>query len=172
MEEYAVILSMSSQAWLFLSAVILGAIIGVFFDFFRILRKTVPFLARRLVWLTDFIFWIVVTAVMFYFLQEQNFGEIRAFALIGAVCGGALYFAILSRYVMLVFVQAIEFIKKAVVAVVRFALWPVRFIWGKLRAPLGGLYRKIRSGLLRARRYGKIRGRKTVRSLFILRKKV
>jgi spore cortex biosynthesis protein YabQ len=75
------ILSMSGQAWLFLSTVLAGAVIGLFFDVFRILRRTVPFLAKPVaVQFEDLFFWLLVTGATFYFMLNQNFGEIRLFS--------------------------------------------------------------------------------------------
>lgn len=170
--DNVVILSMSGQALLFLWTVAIGAVIGIFFDFFRILRKTVPLLAKKFVSLTDLLFWLAATAGMFYFMQVYNFGEIRWFALLGAACGTALYFATLSRFVMLVFVHIIEFVKKIVAAALRIIFMPLRILFSWLTPPAKRAHAKIRSGLLRLSRYGKIRLRKSARNLFILRKKV
>jgi spore cortex biosynthesis protein YabQ len=172
--ENAVILSMSGQAVLFLLSVAMGAGFGIFFDFFRILRKTVPFFAQNtfIVQLEDFLFWIIVTGGMFYFMLSHNFGEIRLFSMLGAACGFGLYFATLSRLVMLVFVSVIEFLKKVVVAAFKIIIAPLKILFGWLSPPVLGAYKKVRSGLCRLFRYGKIRTRKISRSWFIIRKKV
>ncbi|MCL2578317.1 MAG: hypothetical protein FWE27_09805 [Defluviitaleaceae bacterium] len=168
------ILSMSGQAFLFLSTVLVGACIGLFFDLFRILRKTVPFLAKNslAVQLEDLFFWVIVTGGMFYFMLHRNFGEIRLFSVIGAVCGAALYFAVLSRFVIFVFVSVINYLKKVTATAIRIILTPLRLLFIWLSPPAKSLYKKIRSGLCGVFRYGKIRVKKTSRNWFILRKKV
>lgn len=167
------ILSMSGQAWLFLFTVAFGAGIGLFFDFFRILRKTVKFLSGGFaVQLEDFVFWLAVTGGMFYFMLHQSFGEIRLFSLLGAACGIALYFALLSRHVIFIFVHVIEFLKKVVYTALRIIFTPLRLLANFLVPPVKSLLQKIRSGLYRLARYGKISLRKTRRAAFILRKKV
>jgi spore cortex biosynthesis protein YabQ len=167
------ILSMSGQAWLFLSTVLAGAIIGLFFDAFRILRKTVPFLANSaVVQFEDLFFWIMVTGGTFYFMLNQNFGEIRLFSVIGAGVGIVLYFAAVSRFVIKIFVAVLEYMKKVVATALRIIFFPLRIIANWVSPPLKFLYGKIRSVLRGIRRYGKIRLKKSSRNWFILRKKV
>jgi len=170
----AAILSMSGQAWLFLSTVLAGACIGLFYDFFRILRKTATFLAKSTaaVWLEDFLFWVAVTGGMFYFMLNQNFGEIRLFSMIGAAIGAALYFAALSRFVIIIFVNVINYMKKVVATALRIIFFPLRILLNFLSPTFVTLCKKIRSGLCHLLRYVKIRFRKSLRNLFILRKKV
>lgn len=167
------ILDMGGQAWLFLSTVAAGAVIGLFYDFFRILRRVAArFNTAWLVQLEDFLFWIIVTLGMFYFMLNQSFGEIRFFSFLGAGIGILLYFATLSRYIVRAGVTAVNFAKKVVVTVVRIILLPFRIIGGWLKPLITPLVTKTRSGLSALARYGKIRMKKTTRSLFILRKKV
>jgi spore cortex biosynthesis protein YabQ len=171
--DSAAILSMSGQAWLFLSTVLAGACIGLFYDFFRIFRKTAPKLnASWVVQLEDLFFWLIVTFGMFYFMLNQNFGEIRLFSIMGAFLGIVLYFAALSRFVILVSVTVVEFLKKVVTSAVRIILLPFKTIANWLAPPINTLLQKIRSGLYRFSRYVKIRLRKTARNWFIFRKKV
>jgi spore cortex biosynthesis protein YabQ len=161
---------MGSQAWLFLSTVLAGAAIGFFYDAFRIFRITAPRFAKNalVVQLEDLFFWAAVTAGMFYFMLNQNYGEIRLFAIIGAIIGIALYFAALSRFVILIFVSIINYIKKVFFTAIKILLTPLRLL-KNLLIPLA---KKIRSGLCRLMRYGKIRIKKSARNWFILRKKV
>ncbi|MCL2199571.1 MAG: spore cortex biosynthesis protein YabQ [Defluviitaleaceae bacterium] len=167
------ILDMGAQAWLFLSTVLAGAVIGMFYDFFRILRRVATrFNTAWLVQLEDFLFWIIVTLGMFYFMLNQSFGEIRFFSILGTGIGMVLYFATLSRFFVQAGVAVINYVKKVLVTVVRIILLPFRVIAGWLSPLITPILRKIRSGLSHLARYGKIRMKKTTRSLFILRKKV
>ena len=166
MGEGALILSMSGQAWLFLSTVLLGAGVGLCYDVFRILRKTAPFLARKsFVQLQDLIFWVVVTIGFFYFMLLRNFGEIRFFSIIGVAIGCILYFATVSRFVIFIFVWVITYLKKALA-------FPFKLIYKWVSPFVSPLLGKIRSELRRASRYGKIRLKKSVRNWFIVRRKV
>ena len=115
------ILSMSGQAWLFLSTVAAGAVIGFVYDIFRILRKTVPH-RHWLVQAEDVLYWLAVTLLMFYFMLHSNYGEIRFFAIAGAAIGALLYFCSLSPPIMKASVSTIEFLKKLILTPIRFAI--------------------------------------------------
>jgi len=171
--EGGTILSMSGQALLFLSTVLVGGLIGVFFDVFRILRRTFPIFANSvIVQIEDIFFWAAVTGMTFYFMLNQSYGEIRVFSVIGAGIGIALYFATISRVVMKVFVSLIEYMKKVVTVAFRIILFPLKTVYKWLYAPIKWSGGKVRSVLRKIKRYGKIRLRKYSRNWFILRKKV
>ncbi|MCL1843025.1 MAG: spore cortex biosynthesis protein YabQ [Defluviitaleaceae bacterium] len=167
------ILSMSGQAWLFLSTVLAGAAIGLFFDVFRILRKTAPRLAASAfaVQLEDFLFWVIVTVGMFYFMLNRNYGEIRVFAVLGAFLGIALYFVTISKWVIFVCVAIIEYLKKVVKTAVKIILMPLRFLLNLVSPVFKKMWGKVRSGLCRIKLSGRIRMRKFSRNWFILRHK-
>ena len=165
------ILSMTGQAWLFLSAVMVGAVIGLFYDVFRVLRKTARH-NRLAVQLEDLVFWVAATGLTFYYMLHRNYGEIRPFILIGVAIGALLYFATISRWVIFVFVVIVNYLKQVIVAVVKIILVPVRLIAGWLAVPLGfaagALHKQARS----ARRYGRGKLRAAARDLGIVRRKV
>jgi len=165
------ILSMSGQAWLFLSTVLVGMAVGFFYDCFRVLRKVVRHAAIT-VQLEDIIFWLAATVLVFYFMLHRNFGEIRPFAFIGIVCGAVLYFATISKVVVKVAVIVINFVKKIIATVVGIIIMPLRFIFGAISPPVKKFCVSRRKNLRSAARYGKIRMKKASRSLEILRKKV
>jgi len=165
------ILSMSGQVWLFLSTVLAGIAIGVFYDVFRILRKTTPHFALA-VQLEDMFFWVTVTGAMFYFMLSQNYGEIRPFALIGAGCGVVLYFATVSRLILKFSVGLVNYLKKVFAAAFRIISLPVRFIWVHISPPVFKFTGNRRKDLHRIGRYGKMQIKKSTRDLFILRRKV
>ncbi|MCL2049630.1 MAG: spore cortex biosynthesis protein YabQ [Defluviitaleaceae bacterium] len=167
------ILSMSGQAQLFLWTVLVGAVIGLFYDCFRILRRVVPLLALPFaVYLEDFIFWVAATGGTFYFMLNQNYGEIRVFSVLGAGLGAVLYFVTISRLVMLVFVTVIEYMKKVIAAALRIIFFPLRVLVSWLSPYLKKIYKKVRFVLRSVRMYGKIRLKKFLRALLIVRRKV
>jgi len=165
------ILSMSNQGWLFLSTVLVGATIGLFYDFFRILRKTTPH-STWVVQLEDVLFWVIATGATFYFMLNRNFGEIRLFALLGTACGIILYFATISKIVLKISVTVINFFKRVIAAAIRIITLPLRFIFNLIAPPIKKFLFKRRKNLRTAARYGKIQVKKTMRNWFIMRKKV
>ena len=165
-------MTLSGQGWLFLSTVLLGAIIGLFYDVFRVFRKVAVHKGWA-VQLEDILFWTCATAAMFYFMLNRNNGEIRLVYMVGAACGATLYFATISHMVRKVAVAVINFIKRVVITAVRIITFPLRLFFKMLMPPakfLVSIFNKWRKSLRNAARYGKIK--KTMRNWFILRKKV
>lgn len=158
-------MSFGGQAWFFAMTVMTGAAIGLFYDAFRILRKTAPFFAKTALAVQDTIFWFGATGAVFYMILHENFGEIRMFAILGAALGVVIYFAALSRLVIFVSVNVIEFLKKVITAAMKIIFAPIIAFY-KWASP------KVRLGLSRLSRYGKMKGKKVWRNWFILRKKV
>ena len=165
------ILSMAGQAWLFVSTVLVGAAIGLFYDVFRILRKTTRH-RGIVVQLEDLLFWVIATGLTFYYMLHRNYGEVRLFALAGVAVGILLYFATVSRWVVAVFVAVVNYMKRVVAVAVRVVLVPVRLAAAWLAPPLARANAAARKKANKARRYGRSKLRKTARSWNIVRKKV
>jgi len=165
------ILSMPAQAWLFLSTVLVGAAIGLFYDTFRIFRKIMPH-STIVVQLEDLFFWLVVTGAVFYFMLHRNYGEIRPFTIIGIIVGAALYFATISQWVIKVFVAVINYVIKVFVSVVRIIFTPFRLFFTWISPPFVSFFRKRRANMQNISRNGKMRMKKSARNWSIMRKKI
>lgn len=103
----------TNQAYIFLIFVLNGIIIGLLFDFFRILRisfKTKDFVT----YIEDFIFWILTGIILLYSIFIFNNGEIRFFMFLGIIIGIILYMLIASKYIIKFSVKIIDFIKKLI----------------------------------------------------------
>jgi len=162
---------MSGQAWLFSATILVGAAIGLLYDIFRIFRKTAPHTGLA-VQLEDLLFWLTATGLTFYYMLHRNSGEIRPFALLGIGLGLVLYFATISRLVLVVFVSVVNYIKKVVAVVIKILLVPVKYIASLLAIPLGFAATAARKQGRKVKRYGKTRIKKTARDWAILRRKV
>ena len=162
---------MPGQAWIFLSTVLVGMVIGLFYDFFRVARKVAPH-AGWAIQLEDVLFWIIATGSMFYFMLNRNFGEIRMFSIIGAAIGVVVYFSTVSRLVLTISVAVINFVKRVVAAAVRIITLPIRFLYNILAPPIKKFLINRRKNLRTMARYSKNRMKKHTRNWFILRKKV
>lgn len=172
------ILSMSGQARLFLLTIAIGFFIGFVYDVFRIIRKTFhhpDFLTQ----LEDVLYWLLVTFVMFYFMLNKNYGEIRAFSIIGAFLGMGIYFLTLSFLVMKVSLTVIDFLKKVLSAMLTIILFPLKVIWKLLSFPLGFLrfvgrnfFLQTKKRLKKSHTYVRIKGHRLFRDLKIIIKKI
>ena len=88
-----------NQGYLFLIFTLDGFIIGIFFDLFRILRKS--FKTPNIVtYIEDIMFWILTGFLILYSIFIFNNGEVRFFMFLGIVIGIALYILTLSNYLI------------------------------------------------------------------------
>ncbi len=118
----------TNQAYLFLIFALDGAIIGLLFDFFRILRKS--FKTKDFVtYIEDIIFWVLTGFLILYSIFIFNNGEIRFFMFLGVLLGIAIYMLMLSSYVIKINVYIISIIKKFVVATVGVISKPIIIIF-------------------------------------------
>ena len=111
----------SNQAYLFLIFVINGIIIGLVFDFFRILRisfKTKDFIT----YIEDILFWIITGIILLYSIFIFNNGQIRFFMFLGVIIGVISYILLISKYIIKVNVFIINLVKKIF-------LIPLKFIY-------------------------------------------
>ncbi|MBR3163105.1 MAG: spore cortex biosynthesis protein YabQ [Clostridia bacterium] len=100
----------TNQAYLFLIFTLNGFLIGVFFDFFRILRKS--FKTSNLVtYIEDIIFWILTGFLLLYSIFTFNNGQIRIFMFLGIAIGIVLYLLILSHHFINITVYIISIFK-------------------------------------------------------------
>jgi spore cortex biosynthesis protein YabQ len=118
---------MSGQAIIFLLTVAFGLCVGLFFDCFRVLRRTLrhPWFLTQL---EDILFWIAVSLAMFYIMLNENSGEIRFYSILGVFIGMVLYFETLSRLVLPVSVKIVRFIKSVIITVIKILLAPFRLL--------------------------------------------
>ena len=66
------------QTYLFLMFLLNGLIIGIFFDFFRILRKSFN-TSDIVTYIEDFLFWLLTGILILYSIFTFNNGEIRIY---------------------------------------------------------------------------------------------
>jgi spore cortex biosynthesis protein YabQ len=117
--------SVSNQCLVFLSSVVFGGVLGFWYDFFRIMRKSMK-TGRVAAIVEDSLFWIVATAATFFFIFITNSGEIRFFIFIGAAIGSYLYFLTLSKPVIAVSVFVVNLAKTVVGFILRVLMTPLR----------------------------------------------
>lgn len=117
-----------NQANLFLIFVINGAIIGLVFDIFRILRKSFK-TSDIITIIQDILFWIITGLIILYSIFVFNNGEIRFFMFIGIFLGVGLYMLLLSRYIIKASVAIITFIKRIIAFIFKIIIFPIQNIY-------------------------------------------
>jgi spore cortex biosynthesis protein YabQ len=94
----------NNQAYLFLIFTFDGIIIGVLFDFFRILRKI--FKTKDFVtYIEDIFFWVITGIIILYSMYRFCDGEIRLFMIFGLIIGIGIYIFTINKYIMKIFLQ-------------------------------------------------------------------
>ena len=88
-----------------------GLILGIVFDFFRILRKNFKG-ASSVVWLQDVLMWVIMLAVVYTTLFITNNAQIRWYEFLGFGSGAAVYMVAFSKWIVLVSTAVISFFKK------------------------------------------------------------
>ena len=168
------LITVSNEAYIFLCSVIGGMLVAFIYDLFRIKRKTIKSSAI-VIYIEDFIYWVVVALVMFGVVYYSNEGEMRGYLFIGAVLGVSLYIFVLSKPVVNMSMFIIRFVTRVLRMIWLIVTYPFRVIFSVLRIPLSFLYRTVRGFMRKTGRYGKVRVEKALtwgRLLKNIRKKI
>lgn len=126
---------LTNQAYLFLIFTVNGIIIGLLFDFFRILRKTIK--TKDIVtYIEDFIFWFLTGAIILYSIFTFNNGEVRFYMFLAILMGVITYLLFVSKYVIEINVTIITFLKKAIKKIFYIVSIPFVFIFKMIKKVL------------------------------------
>ena len=101
----------NTQIHLFLIFIINGFIIGLLFDFFRILRKAIK-TSDFITYIEDALFWLLTGLIILYSIFMYNNGEIRLFMFLAIIVGILLYMTLISKFILKISLSIINFIKK------------------------------------------------------------
>jgi len=137
-----------------------GGAAGMFYDLIEVFRSNLRH-NKAAVYIEDILYWIAVIMLIFLFMLNENYGEIRPFAVIGFFAGMLVYNLVFSRVVTGVlngFIKVVKFIIKLSLEII---MTPFRLVWLIIGKPvlkagnvvlvyikkllhLGGVYAKIR----------------------------
>lgn len=118
---------LADQMLVFFLVIILGNLVGIFFDFYRNMRR----IWRLRHWgtiLGDAFFWLFVTGFSFLFLLYSNWGEIRLYVFIALALGLFLYFNFLSRKVSFLMTKFFQYLRYIFVTVRKILRLFVQFV--------------------------------------------
>ncbi len=100
-----------NQAYLFLVFSLTGIAIGILFDFFRILRRTIK-TSNIITYIEDILFWILTGVLILYNIWYFNNGEIRVYMFLGIIIGLLIYMSTLSNIVVKLFTKILRSVIK------------------------------------------------------------
>ena len=116
----------SKELSIFLSFFICGIFCGIVFDFFRAIRKNIK-MNTAFVFITDVLFWILVTLISAFCVFYINDGLLRTFVICAFIIGSVLYFFTFSRIIFFLFCKIIEIICHFINLFLKILLTPLKF---------------------------------------------
>ena len=95
------------QAYLFIVFSLTGVVIGILFDFFRILRRSFK-TSNIITYVEDVLFWILTGVLILYNIWYFNNGEIRIYMFLGIIMGLLIYMLTLSSIIVSLFSKILK----------------------------------------------------------------
>lgn len=120
------------QLYSFIIYIASGIIIGIFFDIFRILRRSfkTPDIAT---YIEDILFWLCSAIFLLFILFKFNDGEIRSYTVIGLLLGVLIYMLTISKYFIKLNVKILAFFKKIIKKIINIILIPIKVIFNIIK---------------------------------------
>ncbi len=123
---------MQNQINIFFLFILNGILIGLLFDFFRILRKTFNTI-NLVTYLQDIVFWVLTGVSVLYSTFMFNNGEIRLFMVLAIFIGIILYIVSLSKYIIKINVFLLTFLKNIFIKSMSILLIPIKLMQKSFR---------------------------------------
>ncbi|GAB6099787.1 hypothetical protein JCM16358_16660 [Halanaerocella petrolearia] len=99
--------SLRLQFFTFLNMIVVGMIIGIGFDLYRVVKSKFN-LQRLVVDFCDILFSVLVTIVIFMGLVYSNGGSVRIYAFLGVSFGLIIYYLLVSDLVVSIFNRIVD----------------------------------------------------------------
>ena len=115
----------NNQAVLFLIFSLNGVIIGLIFDFFRILRKSFK-TSNLMTSIQDIIFWIITGISVIFFMYNFSDGTIRFYMFLSLLFGFIIYILAISQYIIKIFVYIIKTVKTILNSIIKYITYPLK----------------------------------------------
>ena len=101
----------SNQVYVFLWSILVGGVLALVFDFFRLLRRKGN-TKNYIVYLEDILYWIIVAIIIVASAFITNDGELRGYMFIGYIIGAIFYLILFSNLILKFFGTILDFIEK------------------------------------------------------------
>lgn len=104
-------MNIQTQSFTFIIFILVGILIGIVFDIFRIIRrsfKTPDFIT----YIEDILFWIISGTLLLFCIFTFNNGELRLYLFVSIILGNLLYLFTLSKYFIKISTYLINILKK------------------------------------------------------------
>lgn len=127
-----------NQAYLFLVFSMTGVAIGVLFDFFRILRRSIK-TSNIITYIEDVLFWILTGLLVLYNIWYFNNGEIRIFMFLGIILGVLIYMSTLSNILIKIFSTILQ----TIIKILEIPIKAIGTLFTKIMTAFVTIYTKI-----------------------------
>lgn len=127
--------TINEQAFLFLTCVKTGIMMGMFYDLIRVFRKIIHH-PNWVVQMEDLLYWVTCGGFAFTMIYWRNYGQIRSFIFLGIIIGLILYFCTVSILFMKITTKLIKMAKRVINQVIHFILIPIKCIITTIRIPI------------------------------------
>lgn len=115
------------QLYSFFIFILVGFLVGLLFDMFRISRKT--FKTSDIVTsIEDIAFWILAGLLVIFSLFKFNNGDIRIYIIISLIIGISIYMLVFSKVIINTLVKIITFIKNVISGIIKVLSYPINLI--------------------------------------------
>ena len=111
----------------FIYFIIIGMILGVVFDVFRILRKSFK-TSDIITNIQDILFGIITGTILLSAIFLFNNGELRLYLFLGIVFGIIIYMLSISKYFIKINIIIINFIKRIIILITKPFIFLLKFI--------------------------------------------
>ena len=111
----------------FIMYFILGILIGLFFDLFRILRKTFK-TPDFITYIEDILFGFITGAVLLWIIFVFNNGELRFYMFFALILGSILYLITLSKYFIKINVKIFVILKNTIYKFLSILIFPIKWL--------------------------------------------
>lgn len=149
------ILSIDEQAKIFAYVFAAGILSGIFYDIIELIRINIRH-GRAAVCVEDIIYWIVVIVLLFLFLLDKNYAEIRFFNIAGFFSGMIIYNVMMSPTVMKVLIFASKIFRFLLRLVFEIMATPFRLIWLVIGSPVTAAKNTAEGYFKKVLRLGKV----------------
>ena len=103
----------ANQVYVFFWSIIVGALLALIFDFFRISRRK-GCTKNLVVYIQDAIYWVIVAIIIIISAFVTNDGELRGYMFIGYAIGAIFYLILFSKLFIKIIGGILDFIESIV----------------------------------------------------------
>lgn len=115
------------QLYSFAIFILVGFLIGLLFDMFRISRRTFK-TSDIITALEDVLFWILTGLLIIFSIFKFNNGNLRVYIVVGIFIGITLYMLVFSKIVINSLVKIVTIIKQIISHIIKILLYPINLV--------------------------------------------